>query len=146
MNPSVHDNFVYAYAVDCERRRVVLHTAYRDGGANEYTDVLFHDVLAHRFDHVLPGNILFDVDEIDPGALVRDEAATFADSWRHGWPPVEYRGDLSALARALCEAGVRAYVIHSSYGLTGWVLAGRCDRLPRAGPATVAGAAGDVPG
>jgi len=41
---SVHDNNVYAYAVECERQRIVLYTTFRDGDAEEYTDVTFTGV------------------------------------------------------------------------------------------------------
>jgi hypothetical protein len=61
---SVHDNNVYAFAVLCEQRRIVLHTEYRDGGAEEYTDVVFDGVVAHHFEDVLEGNILFGVEEV----------------------------------------------------------------------------------
>src|SRR3954467_3700113 len=121
--PSIHDNFVYAYTVDCEGRRLVLHTAYRDREPQEFTDVVFRDVVAHRFEHVLPGNILFDVEEADVAAVVRENAGLLTDSWRHGWPPVEYRGDLAALVEALRGASVRADTIGSAYGPSGWGIA-----------------------
>jgi hypothetical protein len=135
--PSVHDNFVYAYTVDCERRRVTLHTAFRDREPHEFTDVIFHDVIAHWFEHVLPGNILFDVAEQDLGSIVQAHAAVFNESWRWGWPPVEYRGDLELLTATLQAQSARAYSIGSSYGLSGWVLAGSCERLVRSEPARV---------
>jgi hypothetical protein len=129
--PSVHDNFVYAYSVDCEGRRLVLHTTFRDREPPEFTDIVFRDVVAHHFEHVLPGNILFDVVEADVAAVVRDNERLLAESWRYGWPPVEYRGDLNALVEALKASSVRAYTIDSSCGLSGWVLAGACERLSR---------------
>ena len=136
--PSVHDNLVYAYSVDCKGRRLVLHTAFRGRDPHEFTDVVFRDVVAHHFEHVLPGNILFDVEEADVAALVRENQPLFADSWRHGWPPVEYRGDVDALVVALKAASVRGYSISSSYGLSGWVLAGACERVVRGEAATIA--------
>ena len=129
--PSVHDNFVYGYSVDCESQRLILHTAYRDREPHEFTDVVFHDVVAHHCEHVLPGNILLGVDEVDVAALVRENGRVLAESWRYGWPPVEYRGDLEALVAALRAAGVRGYEISASYGMSGWVLAGSCERLRR---------------
>ena len=128
---SVHDNFVYAYVVDCEARRIVLHTEFRDREPREFTDVVFHDVVAHVFEHVLPANILLDVDEVDVGALVRANGPLLEGSWRWGWPPVEYRGDLEALVAALKAKSVRAYEVQGSYGMSGWVLAGRCERVSR---------------
>src|SRR5262245_26150291 len=136
--PSVHDNFVYAYTVDCEGRRLVLHTAFRDHEPQEFTDVIFREVIAHHFEHVLSGNILFDVELYDVAALVRENEQLLADSWRYGWPPVEYDGDLDALVEALRAASVQAHLVRSSYGLSGWILAGSCDRVSRGEPARVA--------
>jgi hypothetical protein len=135
--PSVHDNFVYAYAVECEQRRIVLHTAYRDREPHEFTDIVFSEVAAHHLEHVLPANILFDVEETDLQGLIHDNAAMFEASWRHGWPAVNYRGDLRALTAALRAASIKAYAIRSSYGLGGWVLAVSCQRIARIDPATL---------
>jgi hypothetical protein len=134
---SVHDNHIYAFTVHCEERRLVLHTAYRDREPHEFTDVVFRDVVAHLLEHVLPGNILFGIEERDVESLVQDEADLFAESWRWGWPPVEYDGNLETLVAALRQRLVRAYLISSSYGLSGWVLAGSCNRVAREAPATL---------
>lgn len=135
--PSVHDNYVYAFVVDCEHRRITLHTAYRDVPPVEWTDVVFHDVVAHRFEHALEANILMDVEECDVEHVVRSDVALLAGSWRWGWPPVEYQGDLTVLTAKLRDRGVRGYEISGSYGLSGWVLAGRCERVSRTRPAHV---------
>ena len=134
----VHDNNVYAYSVDCAGQRLVLHTAFRDSQPHELTDVIFRGVVAHHFEHVLPGNILFSVEEVDLATLVWENAGRFAESWRFGWPPVEYDGALEALIQGLQASSTRAFAIASSYGLSGWVLAADCEEVPRAEPATVA--------
>ena len=133
--PSVHDNFIYAYGVDCEARRLTLHTAYRDREPHEFTDIVFRAVVAHHFEHALPANILCDVEETDVADLVHANEHLLAKSWRHGWPPVEYRGDLGALVKGLKEASVRAV---ASFGLSGWVLAGSCERVTRGEPIKIA--------
>ena|SRR5690349_80139 len=133
---SVHDNFVYSYSVNCQRQRIVLHTAFRDREPREFIDVVFHDVVAHHFQHVLPNNILFDIEEVEVSALIRDNASVFADSWRYAWPAVEYRGDLDALVERLKAASLQAYSINSSYGMSGWVLAGKCEYRSRDTAAT----------
>jgi hypothetical protein len=135
--PSVHDNILYAYTVDCEGRQLVLHTAYRLRDPHEFTDLVFREVVAHHFDNVLAGNILFEVDEVELAALVGENAALFAESWRYGWP-INYSGDSDALVRALTSTSVRAYSIGSSYGLSGWILAGSCERVCRSEAAKVA--------
>jgi hypothetical protein len=124
--PSIHDNIVDSFTVDCANRRIILHTAFRDREPNEFTDIEFDGVLAHHFEHVLPNNILFDIEEVELTSLVQDNAAVFKNSCRYGWPPVKYDGNLDALVLALTAAKVKAFAINSSYGLTGWVLAANC--------------------
>jgi hypothetical protein len=131
MHSEVHDNHLYAYVVDCENQRIVLHTVFRDREPHEFTDVVFHGVCAHHFEQALPGNILFDVEEIDVDVLVRENASLFEASWRYAWPPIEYRGDLATLTAALRGASIRAYSVSSSLGLSGWVLARTCERYSR---------------
>ena len=135
---SVHDNFLTGYTVDCEGRRITLHTVYRDREPFEYTDVLFHDVFAHRFEHGLEGNIRFDVEETNLAALVQGDAELFTKSWRYGWPPFEYNGDLEQLVRSMQAASARAFEISASYGLSGWVIARSSERVARGSPERVA--------
>jgi hypothetical protein len=132
---SVHDNQIDAYIVDCPGRRLVLHTSFRDREPHEFTDIVFEQVLAHLFEHVLPGNILYDVEEVSLDQLLGENSALLGESWRYGWPPIEYGGDLRTLAAELSARSVRAYSISSSYGLSGWVLAGSCERRARQAPA-----------
>lgn len=115
-----------------------MHTAFRGREPHEFTDVIFREVVAHHFEHTLPGNILFDVGEAEIDTVVRANAGIFGESWRYGWPPFEYGGDLNLLVAALKAASVRAYSIDSSYGMSGWVLAGNCERLSRDVAAKVA--------
>jgi hypothetical protein len=134
---SVHDNHVYAYSVDCEGRQLTLHTFFRDRDPIEYTDVVFRDVFAHRFEHVLKGNILFDIQEVDLAGLVQDNAELLTVSWRYGWPPFDYDGDLAKLVSAMQAASARAFAISSSYGLSGWVVARSSERVGRGSPARI---------
>lgn len=40
--PSIHDNNVYAYAVLCDERQIVLHTEFKEVAPAEHTDVIFN--------------------------------------------------------------------------------------------------------
>jgi hypothetical protein len=127
---SIHDNTLYAYSVDCENRRLLLHTKFCLHQICEYTDVLFTQVVAHHFQDALPGNILFDIKESDLAALIHDNAALFTDGQRYGWP-IDYKGNLNTLIAELTKTNTRAFVVFSTLGLSGWVLAQTCQRLPR---------------
>jgi hypothetical protein len=133
---SIHDNNVYAYAVHCEQRRIVLHTEYRDGRAEEYTDVVFSGVVAHHFESPLSGNILFDITQVEPGHIVQTWSDLFDRQKNHGWPAIEYDKP-QELISILVGMGVRGYEIGSSYGLSGWVLATQMNlrqRMAKADP------------
>ena len=120
---SVHDNNIYAYAVLCERRRLILYTQFMDGAKQEYTDVIFDGVVAHHFQDVPAGNILFQVEEVDVEDIVRGWSDLFADRKNYGWPnDIDYDGT-EQLLTTLRQRGARGFEISSSYGLHGWVLA-----------------------
>ena len=128
---SVHDNYVYAYTVDCEGHRVTLHTEYRDREPHMFTDVVFRQVVAHFLEHSLPQNILFDVEEGDLEMFLKDNADLFATSWKWAWPPIEFGGDPIRLLHVLRTSATRVFFISSSLGLSGWVLSASCHRVSR---------------
>jgi len=130
---SIHDNKVYAYSVLCERRQIVLYTEYRDGvSAGEFTDVIFSGVVAHHFQDVLSGNILFGIEEVGVADLVRDWTELFAGRKKYAWPDVMEYKDPEDLIRMLEQRGVKAFEISSSFGLGGWVLATKKEVSERA--------------
>jgi len=129
---SIHDNNVYSYCILCESRRIVLHTEYsfpRDG-ATEYIDITFCDVMAHHFESVSQGNCLFGIDEVPVEKLIGDWAELFTRQKPFGWPAIQYN-DPQELVTKLKQNGIKGYDISSSYGLTGWVLAGSMDVTER---------------
>jgi hypothetical protein len=128
---SIHDNFVYGYAVACEQRQIVLHTEFRDGGAEEFTDVIFSGVVAHHFQDVLTGNILFGIEESDLEQVVQAWGELFAEGKRHGWPDVIEYDAPAHLVAILRERGVKAFEISSSFGLRGFVLGTAMEQRPR---------------
>jgi hypothetical protein len=135
---SVHDNFVYGCSLDFENQRITLHTVYNEDSPHKYTDIVFRGVVAHRFEHILSGNILFDITEVLSDTIVDRDAILFAESWRYGWPPFEYDGDLNVLKSQLRAAGVLGFEVESSYGLSGWVLCTLSERLQRDDRAQIA--------
>lgn len=129
---SIHDDIVYAYSVDCENRRIALHTRFANGSRTEYTDVIFTGVIAHHFKHVLAHNILFDVTEIPVRGIVTDAAALLAAGKSYCWPDgIEYR-DAEELIRILEGRGARGFEVSASYGMSGWVIADAVKRENRA--------------
>lgn len=143
MRDSVHDNLVYAQAVDYDGCRVVLHTVYHDAGPPEYTDIVFTGVVAYHVElqafhgSGMSANILFDAEESDPACVLGRYAELLATAKNYGWPAVEYN-DSADLAARLAACGAKCFELHSSCGLSGFVFATSMDfrrRQSRAGGA-----------
>jgi hypothetical protein len=128
---SVHDNIVYAYSVDCENRRIVLHTRFPTDASEEFTDVIFTGVIAHHFQNVLSGNILFDVTEVPLRQIVEDWADLFAAEKNQCWPDGIHYSDAGDLIGIFEGRSAHGFAISSSYGMSGWVIAGAMERKER---------------
>lgn len=132
--PSVHDNNVYAYSVLAEGRQIILHTEFNEASPVEYTDVVFTGVVAHHFESSLKSNILFDIDEVDLKVVLEEYAPLFQRLKNYGWPIVE-PPDSQDLQQKLRDRGTHAYIVNSSLGLSGFVLAASVEYRPRAAKA-----------
>ena len=128
----VGDRILYAYTVEAEAQRLTLHTEFRALAAPEHRllDVVFHDVLAHHFECVLPGNVLFDVEEVEARTVYEKHRALFERLKNYGWPPLEYDTPRDLFAK-LAAAQIRTFDVASSCGLDGWVFAKRLELRPR---------------
>ena len=131
MPDSVHDNWVYAEAVDLDRCRVVLHTYYPHVVPHEFTDIVFDGVVVHHFEErrvgdgrILerPWNVLFDAEEVEPTAILGQYADLMARTQKYAWPVAKYNG-LDDLASQLTSGGARCFWVNGTYGLTGFVFA-----------------------
>jgi hypothetical protein len=126
--PSVHDNLLVGYEVMCEQRRIVLHTRFKELEPHEHTDVVFEGVEAYHFEGDDFGTILFDVVETSLDELVREEADRFERERNFCWPG-GWNQSTDSVRAHLRERGCRAFVIHASFGMGGWVLAKSCRRV-----------------
>jgi hypothetical protein len=145
MREHVHDNWIYAQAVDHERCKVVLHTVYPHSDPPEYTDVVFTGVVVHHFEQQkvgggdCPANVLFDVEEADPHLILTQYGALLARTKDHGWPVPGYDG-LEDLAEQLTAGGARCFEVHGVCGLNGFVFARSLELRARESRAEAAGA------
>jgi hypothetical protein len=119
---SVHDNFIVSYEVRCEAREIRLHTEYRDRDPFEYTDVIFSGVEAYYFEGDNFCNIVMDINEGSVSNILTKNAAMFDNGKKYRWPG-SWNTSSEAARVYLAERKVRAYLIYSSYGMGGWVLA-----------------------
>ena len=140
---SVHDNLVYAKAVDFEVCRVVLHTVYPSADPPEFTDIVFDGVVAHHIEHQAFGgggvsaNVLYDAEESESASVLGRYADLLAAAKNYGWPALEY-DSLDDLAARLAARGAKCFEIHSSCGLCGFVFAANMEFRRRVSRAQIA--------
>ena len=145
MQDSVHDNWVYAQAVDHERCRIVLHTVYPHVEPPEYTDIVFEGVVVHHFEQQkvgggpYPANVLFDVEESAPAFLLGECTELLTRTKNYGWPVSKY-DDTQDLVSQLTAGGAKCFEIHGTCGLNGFVFAASMEFRRRQSRAEVAGA------
>jgi hypothetical protein len=144
MRGTVHDNWLYAQAVDHERCLIVLHTVYPHVEPPEYTDVVFEGVVVHHFEQQkvgggqYPANVLFDVEEADALFILSQYEELLRRTKHYGWPVLQYEG-MGDLAAQLTAGGARCYEVHGVCGLHGFVFANSVEFRPRGSRAEVAG-------
>ena len=126
---SIHDNFVLSYTVDCREKQITLRTAYLDGETDEYTEIVFSGVAAYHFERDNFSTILFDIEEASPEQVYADYRNLFERNKNYGWPEIRYDTEAELLA-ALKSKGVKGFLISSSYGMDGFVLAQEMRLLP----------------
>ena len=122
---SIHDNEVMAYEVDLKKNQIILHTQYKDGGLIKNTDIFFYDVLVHSFQNELGGSILFDIEKYDIDIFLKRNMDLLKKKKNYCWP-MSYDTE-EELVERLTAGQYCYYVISSSYGLNGWILAKRYD-------------------
>lgn len=131
MARSIHDAHLIRYTVDRAARQLRLETVLPERDAPELTDVVFRDVVAYYFEHdsFELGTILFSIDEDDGASLVDDYPNLFEAGRAYGWPGDWNRSQAEAKAH-IASANLRAFLVCSSIGLGGWVLAGAVELVP----------------
>lgn len=120
---SVHDNRLLSYEVQCGSREIRLCTEYWAGGETRVlTDVVFTGVLAYDFRHdCVTGTIIFDLEEVSPGAIYQENGASFREGIRYGWPG-DWAASPESAEHFFREQSLRGYELSASCGMSGWVL------------------------
>jgi hypothetical protein len=127
MLPSLHDNFLASYEVNCETRQIKLYTKPdpRDPARREVRPrtIVFNGVEGYQFENDAFGNIIFSLSAIPVEQLLADHGSRIAESHRMAGAPGPWAADLASAAQALTAMGIQAFDLSSSYGLSGWILA-----------------------
>lgn len=117
----IHDNEIISYEVDLKNQKIIIHTENPYSELIKNADIIFSDVLAHFFKTELSGSIIFDIDKYDIIQFLKDNSDLLKTEKNYGWP-IDYN-TIEELTERLLKDQYSYYVISSSYGLNGWVLA-----------------------
>jgi len=122
MVPSVHDNSVVSYEVDCENRTITIRTKIDDKTSIEFTNICFRGVEAYHFQNDAFGNIIFSVDEIPLEQFFNEYGVELTDLHRMVGSP-SWSSDINLAPEKARELGIKSFTLSSSLGLCGWALA-----------------------
>jgi hypothetical protein len=125
---SVHDNKLLSYTVNEATGTILIETVFDEATPYKFTNVAFSNVSAYFFEHhsLQLGTIFFDIYESSTDHIIEDNWERFEEGKGSMWP-----GDWAKTketAKAYLEVNaVKPYIISSSCGLSGWVLAQKMD-------------------
>jgi len=121
---SIHDNLLVSYEVRCEARTILLRTEYRvKNEPTVFVNVLFKGVEGYRFENDAFGNIISNVHTVAIDEFLKEHGAEISESYRMAGSPGPWAGNLETASGRLLERGIQGFILYSSYGLSGWVLA-----------------------
>lgn len=121
---SIHDNLLVSYEVRCDARTILLRTEHRaKNEPTEFVNVIFKGVQGYRFENDAFGNIMLDVDAVAIDQFLREHGAEISESYRMAGSPGPWAANLETASGYLLDQGIQGFVLSSSYGLSGWVLA-----------------------
>jgi hypothetical protein len=124
MTPSIHDNLLVSYEVQCEQRTITLRTQCREENKpTEFTNVVLEGVQGYHFENDAFGNIIFGLESVPVEWFLKEYGAQISESYRMAGAPGVWAGNLVSAPEYLREQGIKAFILSSSYGLDGWVLA-----------------------
>lgn len=129
MLPSLHDDFLVSYEVNSETRQIKLR-AKRDprepAGQGERTNhtIVFNGVEGYQFENDNFGNIIFSLEAVPIERILATYVSRIAESYRMAGAPESWAADLASAPQVLAAKGTQGFILSSSYGLSGWILAG----------------------
>lgn len=114
---NLHDNIVLRYCADFEVHTLHMDTQTESG---EKISVHFTGLLAHWFENVIQDNILFGMNEIDVDVFFEQYKELLERAVRYGFPAC---CSIEKLRQRMNEEHIRVFIIDSSLGLCGFVMA-----------------------
>ena len=120
----IHDNIIKSYYVDLEKGIILFNTVYYCNNIHEKTTIEFNNVMGHLFTYETKDSIIFDIEKYtieDYIKYVLDGGKILNEIENYDFP-FKYE-DEQELIENLKQNNQNYFIINSSYGLGGWVLA-----------------------
>ncbi|MBS6823879.1 MAG: hypothetical protein KH198_08465 [Oscillibacter sp.] len=114
---NLHDNRILRYCADFEAHALHMDTQTEGG---ETVSVHFTGLLAHWFENMVQDNILFGMDEITIDGFFEQYRKLLDGTIPYGFPAC---CGIEELRERMEREKIRVFVIDSSLGLCGFVLA-----------------------
>ena len=131
MAQSIHDNLLISYEVQCEMRTIILRTEYRvKNEPTKFINVIFKEVQGYRFANDAFGNIIFGLETIPVEQFLTEYGAEISESYHMAGSPGPWAANLETASGYLREQKMQGFILTSSYGLSGWVLAREISLVP----------------
>jgi hypothetical protein len=126
-NANVQDNQIFKYTVDFEKQELLLNTRSK---TNEFTDILFSDLIAYFFEDTITSCTILDLEEWPAEDFISYLGETYLMEHRkYDWP-FEF-DDLADFKTKLSGAGITIYNLASSHGMSGFILAKSLKYIPK---------------
>ncbi len=114
----IHDNIIIKYIIDFENGNIVIYTLSENG---EKINIIFEGILAYLFENQQKNNIILDIEEKDREKFITDNNELLERQRNFGWP-IMYK-DMEDLKLVLEVNRYNYYVLNSSCGMNGWIMA-----------------------
>lgn len=121
----IHDNIIKSYYVDLENLKIKFYTEFLENNIKENTEIEFCNSMAHLFRNELSGSIIFDIEIGELEDFINDNQLILENEKKYGWP--FWYKNIDELLEILIKNKQNYYIISTSYGLYGWILAEKMD-------------------
>ncbi|MGX7149048.1 hypothetical protein [Enterococcus ureasiticus] len=118
---SLHDYEILNYNINFKNSLLTMDVTNEDSNKR----IEFVGAIAHQFSDEIPYSIILDLDELDMKHFFSSNKDLLEEKKNSGWPLI--CSSVEELEKMLQESDIRYYVLYSSYGMTGWVLAERVE-------------------
>jgi hypothetical protein len=89
----------------------------------KFINVVFNGVQGYRFENDAFGNIVLDLEPVAIDQFVAEYGAGIVASYKMAGSPGPWAKNLDAASLHLHAHKIQAFILSSSFGLSGWILA-----------------------